>query len=701
MNPLGTGADTDKQSSIEKPSLDQSKDTRDLEMREGSRTTVPPTPLAKDLPPMPPPTKLDSLGATTGVPTSPYEPPNRPLPPKPVKLSPTPTTPQPSRPPPSRPQVPLGMNPPTRPGTANSWRSGSTASSSLGFPVSTTPTSWTSGVSKRPLKYAQGRYGRIELVPQPSDDPDDPLNWPSWRKELHFYSLLMGVAMTGVTKTMFMTVNAQIADIYKVSYTAVAALTGIPLILSALAGLACLVTSRICGKRPLYLVSLLCLFIGTVWSTSVTSNYAQCMAARVFQGLAWGAFDTLVLGSIQDTYFDHERGLRVAIHSIVATTTVWGPPLIGGAASQGPSGFSLQPTILSAFFVVTVPAIALGVPETAYDRTPPYLQTPSTSNSEFKGSTPLTPRRVPLLEAIADYMVKLKPKAYSSKADLRTLLQAPRAFITPTTTMLALVSLLPYGSLWGLTASLSLLFYPLPFMLSPAVIGVIFLSPFLLSSAATAATAFLPAWQNRFAPRMHMVAIAAASAIGLTGLLTFGLHLNKAMTPPPEASPSASGNIPTPEEQGSHTAIRTSVFALSYLGPRANLPACSFALGLLAAAAALFHATAAPLIRASTSFTAANLAVATRITVDMTGGLAFWQALGAGIFVMGTPNAVWWWDGLKAFCVGVGAAQAAVAAAVGIVWWFCGDAIRRWDGRVMGLVDLEGLKRAGSFFDMD
>ncbi|KAL2173439.1 uncharacterized protein P884DRAFT_295167 [Thermothelomyces heterothallicus CBS 202.75] len=654
MNPLGTGADTDKQSRIEKPSLDQNKDTRELDMREGSQTTVPPTPLAKDLPPMPPPTKLESLGATTGVPTSPYEPPNRPLPPKPVKLSPTPTTPQPSRPPPSRPQVPLGMNPPTRPGTANSWRSGSTASS-LGFPISTTPTSWTSGVSKRPLKYAQGRYGRVELVPQPSDDPGDPLNWPSWRKELHFYSLLMGVAMTGVTKTMFMTVNAQIADIYKVSYTAAVALTGIPLILSALAGLACLVTSRICGKRPLYLVSLLCLFIGTVWSTSVTTSYAQCMAARVFQGLGWGAFDTLVLGSIQDTYF-------------------------------GPSGFSLQPTILSAFFVVTVPAIALGVPETAYDRTPPYLQTPSTANSEFKASTPLTPRRVPLLEAIADYVVKLKPMAYSSKADLRTLLQAPRAFMTPTTTLLALVSLLPYGSLWGLTASLSLLFYPLPFMLSPAVIGVIFLSPFLLSSAATAATAFLPAWQNRFAPRMHMVAIAAASAIALTGLLTFGLHLNKAMTPPPEASPSASGNIPTPEEQGSHTAIRTSVFALSYLGPPANLPACSFALGLLAAAAALFHATAAPLIRASTSFTAANLAVATRITVDMTGGLACWQALGTGIFVMGTPNAVWWWDGLKAFCVGVGAAQAAVAAAVGVVWWFCGDAIRRWDGRVMGKV---------------
>lgn len=404
---------------------------------------------------------------------------------------------------------------------------------------------------------------------------------------------------------------------------------------------------------------------------------------------------------------DHERGLRVAIHTIVSIATTWGPPLIGGVASQGPSGFRLQPTILSAFFVVAVPAIALGVPETTYDRTSPYLlQTPSTANSEFKGSTPVTPRRVALREAFTEYVVKLKPKALGNKPDLRTLLQTLRAFVTPTTALLALVTLLPTGSLWGLTSSLSLLFYPIPFMLSPGVIGAIFLSPFLLSNAATAATALFPAWQNRFSPRMHMAAIAAASALALTGLLAFGLHLDKAMTPPSppaEASPSPSDDVPTASggERDGNVPIRTSVFSLSDLGPPANVPACSFALGLVAAAAAVFHATAAPLIRASTSFTAANLAVATRITVDMTGGLACWQALVAGIFVMGTPNAVWWWAGLKAFCVGVGTAQAVVAAAVGVVWWFYGEAIRRWDGRTMGLVDLEGLKRTGSFFDMD
>lgn len=123
------------------------------------------------------------------------------------------------------------------------------------------------------------------------------------------------VAMTGVMKTIFMTVNAQLAMSYEVSYTAVAALTGVPLILSAISGFACLVASRICGKRPLYLASLLLVFIGAVWDTNVASSYGQCMAARIFQGFGWGAFDTLVLGSIQDTYFVRSSHPHGGFHS--------------------------------------------------------------------------------------------------------------------------------------------------------------------------------------------------------------------------------------------------------------------------------------------------------------------------------------------------------------------------------------------------
>lgn len=382
--------------------------------------------------------------------------------------------------------------------------------------------------------------------------------------------------------------------------------------------------------------------------------------------------------------------------------TTWGPPLIGGVASQGSVGFSLQPTILSAFFVVAVPAISLGAPETAFNRSLAFPETPATATSQFKASLPPTTLRSLSLETIADYVVKLKPYAYHSPADLTILLQAPRAFITPTATLLAIVSILPHASLWGLVASISLLFSPLPFDLNPATIGALFLAPFLLSAAAVALPALAPRWQTRFTPKTHMLALAAGTALAFIGILTFGLHLNDAMTPPPQPEPSLSPTPDTITPTTSPTPPPISPFALNYLAPRANLPALSFLLGLLAAGASLLDATAPPLIRASTSFTSANLASATRNTADMTAAVTCWRAVAAGAFVIGVPNAVWWWDGLRGFCLAVGVVQVVVAAVVGAVWWLWGEGVRRWDGRVMGLVDLEGLRSGtGSFFDLD
>lgn len=117
------------------------------------------------------------------------------------------------------------------------------------------------------------------------------------------YSLLTTVAICNVMKTALFSVNEDLARRYSVSYTAMAALTGVPLMLSAITGLASSVVARIWGRRPVFLASMILIFIGLVWNTRVTTSYGQFMAARIFQGFGWGAFDTLVVGSIIDTYF--------------------------------------------------------------------------------------------------------------------------------------------------------------------------------------------------------------------------------------------------------------------------------------------------------------------------------------------------------------------------------------------------------------
>lgn len=388
---------------------------------------------------------------------------------------------------------------------------------------------------------------------------------------------------------------------------------------------------------------------------------------------------------LTSTLQEHERGLRIAIYSIVAVSTTWGPPLLGGVVSEKLSiGFCLQFVILSAFFFVAVPAITLGAPETVFERPYTLAQTPATGASRFKTSLPLGPRRTLSLETFNNYIVKMKPYSYSGSHDLATLLQAPRAFIAPTTVLVFLISLLPYGLLWGLYASLSLFFHPLPFLSSTTGIGALATGPLLLSTAVVAAFVFLPWWQTRFTPRAHMAAVAGGSGLAFIGVLTFGLHLDACMTQP----------------QGDDGAT-TSVFAINFLGGNVNFPALSFVLGLVAAGAYVLDATVRPLIRASTMFTSSNLGVALRNTTDMSAGVSCWRATLAGVFVIAVPNAAWSWDGLRALCISVSIAQMVVAAVVGSVWWLWGEDIRRWDGRIMKLVDLDILKRNGSFFDTD
>lgn len=38
--------------------------------------------------------------------------------------------------------------------------------------------------------------GNVVLIPQPSDDPEDPLNWSQWKKNAVFLSLLPGCFLT-------------------------------------------------------------------------------------------------------------------------------------------------------------------------------------------------------------------------------------------------------------------------------------------------------------------------------------------------------------------------------------------------------------------------------------------------------------------------------------------------------------------------
>jgi len=51
------------------------------------------------------------------------------------------------------------------------------------------------GMEPSALKY--DRTGQVILVPQPSDSPNDPLNWPRWKKEMFTAAIAFGCGAVG------------------------------------------------------------------------------------------------------------------------------------------------------------------------------------------------------------------------------------------------------------------------------------------------------------------------------------------------------------------------------------------------------------------------------------------------------------------------------------------------------------------------
>ncbi|TDZ39493.1 putative MFS-type transporter [Colletotrichum trifolii] len=544
-------------------------------------------------------------------------------------------------------------------------------------------TTTTTRTTTRKIKYGRGKHSKTELSPQPSDDTDDPLNWPQWKKELNLIAILMTSGLAAGMKTAYMSVNGTLAVRFNVSYTAVASLTAVPLVLSAFTGLFSLMASKIWGKRPVYLVSMVFLFIGAIWNTTTANSFGGCMGARVFQGLGWGAFDTLVLGSIQDTFFEHERDSRILAYNLLTLAITWGGPLFGGLASQNADRFTVQFDIINVFQIFSIPLLILGAPETSFERWFSSSPAPTPGLSPAYTFQSLKPLSRPSVEDVKAYLRTIPPVSFSGPRDLRTLLQAPRAFIAPTTLLLFTLTFIPYCTLWGLTEVLSLLFFPMPWRLGPASVGSLMGAPFIFIIL-TVAGFSLYYNRNTDFTRVHALAtLVGGSFLAASGILAFGLKTHAVMAQLPTSS------------------ADVKLFATDGVGAQLSFSTLSFLLGLLAAGVAVLDTSIKPLIWRSTQFTSSNLNVCLRNVADMDAGLRCWRNMFAGVFVMTLPGAVVMWSGLKGTVVGLGVSQILVGVAGGVAWWFLRDLVRRLDGRVMGLVDLSILKRSGSFFDTD
>ncbi|KAJ9610236.1 hypothetical protein H2200_005013 [Cladophialophora chaetospira] len=221
------------------------------------------------------------------------------------------------------------------------------------------------------LKHGKGSNAHIVLSPQPSEDPNDPLNWPLLKKEIIIAILCLGAMLNAGTNGPFLN-----ASYFEMSLTlnkpinTVVLVSGYNLLAAGCIGPFVSAFSRKYGKRPVFLVSTLFDIIGTaIGEAKISYNYL--LAARIVQGFSTSAFESLIVATVGDIYFVHQRGPRISFINFILNSASSLASVICGQVFQK-LGWLWLFHLFQIFLVIQFVLMFLFCPETTYIRDTRY-----------------------------------------------------------------------------------------------------------------------------------------------------------------------------------------------------------------------------------------------------------------------------------------------------------------------------------------
>jgi predicted MFS family arabinose efflux permease len=70
------------------------------------------------------------------------------------------------------------------------------------------------------------------------------------------------------------------------------------------------------GKRPVFVFSSLMGIIGAVVGCAAT-GYKSLLASRILTGFSTSAYESVIISSLGDLFFVHQRGIRISVVNFV------------------------------------------------------------------------------------------------------------------------------------------------------------------------------------------------------------------------------------------------------------------------------------------------------------------------------------------------------------------------------------------------
>lgn len=237
--------------------------------------------------------------------------------------------------------------------------------------------------------FVKGSNHRSVLVPQPSDDPHDPLNWsPFWKAMTIFcatavsFSLNLGpLALAPMFDYYIEAYNRSLADVVQ--------FTGVAILVLGFSNFVWVPMATCFGRRPVAIFSSLICAFSSVWRAKANS-YDSFMGACVLNGFGAGPCETLMPQVIADIIFLHDRGKYQTLYFSMYFISLMVGPIISGAMAFHTGVQSFWWFNTGMLFFTTIVCIFF-FPETRYNRHEPTAALASTGGATANGKEPASP----------------------------------------------------------------------------------------------------------------------------------------------------------------------------------------------------------------------------------------------------------------------------------------------------------------------
>lgn len=238
----------------------------------------------------------------------------------------------------------------------------------------------TSSVDSNSTRKIKRNKNGVVLLPQPSDSPNDPLNWSFSRKTWHFAVLSFITALTAATSNDAGAAQESLNSFYGITYDAMNTGAGV---LFLFIGWSCIFfapASSLYGRRITYIICLLAGCLGSVWF-ALSKRTADTIWSQAFVGMSEACAEAQVQQSLSDIFFQHQLGSVLTVYILATSVGTFLGPLIAHliAQSQTFRWVGWWGAIISAAALLVV---IFGCEETVFDRSKYFPVYEASSNDD-------------------------------------------------------------------------------------------------------------------------------------------------------------------------------------------------------------------------------------------------------------------------------------------------------------------------------